>query len=132
MEDTWNRQKIADEKRKWSVKFFKPSGKPDKLRRPGRPWESKAYAGAEKATFCGGTANLFAAASDSEKLRVGSNESISKLMQKLQLQSYHNQVQQVSERSEPATPTLVATSSLCSLARILVFIKARSLGSLTH
>ena len=102
MEDTWNRQKIADEKRKWSVKFFKPSGKPDKLRRPGRPWESKAYAGAEKATFCGGTANLFAAASDSEKLRVGSNESISKLMQKLQLQSYHNQVQQVSERSERA------------------------------
>jgi len=101
MEDTWNRQKIADEKRKWQVKFFKPSGKPDKLRRPGRPWEEKAYAGAEKSTFCGGTANLFAYNNDAEKLRVGSNESVARLMQKLQLQSYHNQVQQYEALLKP-------------------------------
>jgi len=101
MEDIWNRQKVADEKRKWNVKFFKPSGKPDKLRRPGRPWEPGAYAGADKATFCGGTANLFAYNSDAEKLRVGSNESIARLMQKLQLQSYHNQVQQYEALLKP-------------------------------
>mmetsp|Transcript_9918 Transcript_9918/g.20190 ORF Transcript_9918/g.20190 Transcript_9918/m.20190 type:complete len:962 (-) Transcript_9918:30-2915(-) len=101
MEDTWKRQKIADERRRWQVKFFKPSGKPDKLRRPGRPWDSAAFAGADRNTFTGGAANLFAYNNDHDKLRVGSNESIDRLMQKLQLQSYHNQVQQYEALLKP-------------------------------
>ena len=95
MEDHWKRQRIGDERRKWGIKFHKASGKPDKLRRPGRPWDQAAFAGADRNTFTGGAANLFAYNSDHEKLRVGSNESIDRLMSKLQLQSYHNQVQQV-------------------------------------
>ncbi|GMH62608.1 hypothetical protein TrRE_jg12385 [Triparma retinervis] len=101
MEDTWKRQKIADERRRWQVKFFKTSGKPDKLRRPGRPWDSAAFAGADRNTFTGGAANLFAYNNDHDKLRVGSNESIDRLMQKLQLQSYHNQVQQYEALLKP-------------------------------
>ncbi|GMH99477.1 hypothetical protein TrVE_jg3868 [Triparma verrucosa] len=101
MEDHWKRQKIADERRRWGVKFFKPSGKPDKLRRPGRPWSQSAYAGADRNTFTGGAANLFAYNNDHTKLRVGSNESIDRLMSKLQLQSYHNQVQQYEALLKP-------------------------------
>jgi len=101
MQDTWKRQKIADERRRWQVKIFKPSGKPDKLRRPGRPWDSLAFAGADRNTFTGGAANLFAYNNDHDKLRVGSNESIDRLMQKLQLQSYHNQVQQYEALLKP-------------------------------
>ena len=101
MEDTWNRQKIADERRKWSVKFFKASGKPDKLRRPGRPWDSAAFAGTDRQTFTCGDTDLFAYNDGGEKLRVGSNESIAKIMQKLQLQSYHNQVQQYEALLKP-------------------------------
>ena len=102
MEGTWKRRAIAAERRKWACKFLKPSGKPDKLRRPGRPWDKSAYAGPEKDTFCGGAANLFAyMQGDKDKLRVGSNESIDALMQKLQLQSYQNQVQQYEALLKP-------------------------------
>ncbi|GMH72347.1 hypothetical protein TL16_g05891 [Triparma laevis f. inornata] len=101
MEDHWKRQKVADERRRWGIQFFKPSGKPDKLRRPGRPWEQTAYAGADRNTFTGGAANLFAYNNDHDKLRVGSNESIDRLMDKLQLQSYHNQVQQYEALLKP-------------------------------
>lgn len=31
MEDHWKRQKIGDERRKWGIKYFKASGKPDKV-----------------------------------------------------------------------------------------------------
>ena len=30
---------IADERRKWAISFYRPSGKPDKMRRPGCPWD---------------------------------------------------------------------------------------------
>jgi hypothetical protein len=120
MEGIWKRQKIADERRQWGIKFFTASGKPDKTRRPGRtchpplcivrpnslthsppffcaragPWDQSAFAGAEANTFCGGAANLFAYNQDHDKLRAGSNESIDRIMGKLQLQSYLNQQQQ--------------------------------------
>ena len=101
MEGIWKRQKIADERRRWNIKFYKPSGKPDKLRRPGRPWDQTAFAGAEANTFCGGAANLFAYNNDHDKLRAGSNESIDRIMGKLQLQSYHNQQQQYEALLKP-------------------------------
>ena len=81
------------------------------MRRPGRPWDDKAYAGADKSTFCGGTANLFAYKSDEEKLRVGSNESVARLMQKLQLQSYHNQVQQYEALLKPLASNMQSAMS---------------------
>jgi hypothetical protein len=101
MEDIWKRQAIAAERRKWGIKFTKASGKPDKLRRPGRPWDQSAFAGAEANTFCGGAANLFAYNNDHEKLRSGGNESIARIMEKLQLQSYLNQQQQYEALLKP-------------------------------
>jgi hypothetical protein len=52
---------IAEEKRKWAVRWYTRDGKPDKNRRPGRPFEKAAYAGAEKQTYSGGVGvNLLA------------------------------------------------------------------------
>lgn len=47
-------QRVAHEKRRWQLHFYTPSGKPDKWRQPGRPWDPRALAGQERDTFCGG------------------------------------------------------------------------------
>jgi len=109
MEGVWKRQKVAAERRKWGIKFRKASGKPDKLRRPGRPWDQAAFAGAEANTFCGGAANLFAYNNGgNDKLRAGSNESIDRIMGKLQLQSYHNQQRQYEALLKPLAENMQA------------------------
>ncbi len=41
----------ADERRRWQVYYYTNDGKPDKKRRPGRPWDKSIFAGAEKATY---------------------------------------------------------------------------------
>ena len=41
-------QAIAEERRKWQVRFYTMNGKPDKKRRPGRPWDPSVYAGPDK------------------------------------------------------------------------------------
>ena len=46
------KQRVALQRRKWAVEHFTASGKPDKRRRPGRPWDADAYAGPEKHTLC--------------------------------------------------------------------------------
>ena len=35
-------QRIAHERRSWQVRWLRPSGKPDKNRRPGRPWRPRS------------------------------------------------------------------------------------------
>jgi len=87
------RQKVASERRKWAVEWFTPAGKPDKLRRPGRPWDKRAYAGEDRLTFCGGTADLLAFNEGVEKLREGSDESLLRVMGQVQTQNFLNEVQ---------------------------------------
>lgn len=47
-------QRVAAQRRKWGVRYFTQSGKPDKRRAPGRPWDPTVYAGPERDTFCAG------------------------------------------------------------------------------
>jgi hypothetical protein len=46
---------IADERRKWTVRWCTKDGKPDKKRRPGKKWDSSVFAGIDKMTYSGGT-----------------------------------------------------------------------------
>lgn len=51
---------IAEERRLWQVLYYTRDGKPDKKRRPGKPWDASVYAGAERATYCGANVDLLA------------------------------------------------------------------------
>lgn len=51
---------IAEERRLWQVLYYTRDGKPDKKRRPGKPWDPSVYAGAERATYCGANVDLLA------------------------------------------------------------------------
>ena len=64
----------------WQVRWLRPSGKPDKNRRPGRPWDAAAYSGPERETFCGGTSDVFAFNASVDSLRMGSDESLKRVM----------------------------------------------------
>lgn len=44
---------VAEERRRWQVLFYTRDGKPDKRRRPGRPWDPTVFAGAERAIYSG-------------------------------------------------------------------------------
>jgi hypothetical protein len=60
------------------VHFHIPSGKPDKKRRPGRPWDPSVFS--QKDTFCGGAADVFAFNQSVDKMRMGSESSLQKIM----------------------------------------------------
>ena len=51
---------MADERRRWQVLYYTRDGKPDKKRRPGRPWDKSVFAGAERATYSGAGIDLLA------------------------------------------------------------------------
>lgn len=53
-EEKRRKQQVAAQRRRWKVRFFTESGKPDKRRAPGRPWLPSAIAGPERDIFCGG------------------------------------------------------------------------------
>lgn len=38
------KQHLADQKRRWCIRYYRPSGKPDRKRRYGRPWDPSVYA----------------------------------------------------------------------------------------
>lgn len=73
-----HQKEVAHERRKWQVSFHMASGKPDKKRRPGRPWDSSVFS--KKDTFCGGAADVFAFNQSVDKLRMGSESSLQKIM----------------------------------------------------
>ena len=41
---------IAEQRRRWRIKFYTPEGKPDLRRRDGYPWDPSVYAGPERDT----------------------------------------------------------------------------------
>jgi hypothetical protein len=97
------RMDIADERRRWKVKYYTKNGKPDKLRRPGRTWDPAAYAGPEKMTYCGASGvDLNAGTKDRLLgLRGGSNESLDQTMNEVSLQNYLQQVHHYEELLNP-------------------------------
>ena len=90
------RRAIGDQKRAWRVKFFTASGKPKKRLQASNDPMAQAHTG----VYCGGTANLLAF-EDTEKHRIGSDEALEALDDKIRLQSWLNQVAQVEQLFEP-------------------------------
>jgi hypothetical protein len=87
------RREVAEEKRMWAVKFFTSDGKPDKRRRPGKPWDPSIYARPEKMTYSAvDGVNLLANDIKSKALKPGSVESVNETMGKMALQTYLDQV----------------------------------------
>jgi hypothetical protein len=68
---------MAEERRAWQVLFYTRDGKPDKKRRPGKPWDASVYAGAERATYCGG-ANVDLLAFVKQQSQANANNSTAK------------------------------------------------------
>ena len=90
------RQEVADERRRWQVLYFSRDGKPDKKRRPGRPWDPSVFAGPEKGVYSVGRDGVDLLALNErpgdDKLKPGSLSSAARTMDKVSLQAYLEQV----------------------------------------
>jgi len=85
------REAIAAERRRWAVRYTTRNGKPDKTRRPGRPWDKKIVAGPDKQTYTGTGINMFAEMGR-ENLRPGETGSVEQTLQRMSLQTYLEEV----------------------------------------
>lgn len=89
---------IAEEKRRWKIRFYSKNGKPDRQRRPGRPWDpSILEAAKEKITYTGGADIDLTALNegnfDSSLTGAGgSKETVDKVVKQVALQNYLNEV----------------------------------------
>eukprot|EP01032_Pedospumella_encystans_P009224 gene9224-10880_t len=91
---------IGEERRRWAVLYYTSDGKPDKRRRPGRPWEASVFAGGEKAVYSGGNGVNLMAHIQKEKLaraggsefKMGSIKSVEQTLQQVSLQTYLEEV----------------------------------------
>lgn len=93
---------VADERRKWQVLFFTKNGKPDKKRRPGKPWDKSVYAGPEKAVYTAGFGvDLLAHTKPASDLKKGSNASVEHTLGEVSLQTYLEQVNQYEQLLNP-------------------------------
>ena len=80
--------------------YYTSDGKPDKRRRPGRPWEASVFAGGDKATYSGGSGVNLMAHIQKEKLaraggsefKTGSIKSVEQTLQQVSLQTYLEEV----------------------------------------
>lgn len=63
------RMAVAEERRKWACRWYTRDGKPDKNRRPGRPFSAAAFAGADKQTYSGAGVDLLAHVNHDEQKR---------------------------------------------------------------
>lgn len=96
------RQAIADEKRKWRVLFYHPDGKPDKRRRPGKPWDPSVFAPPEKMTYTGGAGvDLLLHDRPPQVMKPGSEESVSHTIGAMALQTYLEQVNHYEQLLNP-------------------------------
>jgi hypothetical protein len=105
---------IAEEKRKWQIRFYTKDGKPDKRRRPGKPWDKSIYAGAEKATYSS-TAGVDLLAFVREKTKDANDptkpkptplESTQETLNKVTLQTYLDQVKTYEQLLNPISSIL--------------------------
>lgn len=98
---------IAEERRKWKVRYYSKNGKPDRQRRPGRPWDPILYDKAlEKQTYSGGAdIDLLALNEgivDSTKNGAGgSKDTVDKAIGQVALQNYLNEVAKYEQLLNP-------------------------------
>jgi hypothetical protein len=98
--------RVASQKRKWRIQFYTRTGKPDKLRRTGHPWDRKAFAGPEHETFFLGGANLMLGRTGESPARMGSEKAINTAVQAVHLQSTINQMTQYGALLKPLFGTM--------------------------
>ena len=118
-----NKAAIAAERRQWKVVWTTKNGKPDKLRRPGRPWDPSVFAGAEKQTYCAGAGVDLFAHNELTKVvpdptsdtgystqtythKLGSEESVNHSLQQMSLQTYLDQVNHYDKMVQPLSDIL--------------------------
>ena len=92
---------VADEKRKWKLHFYTKEGKPDKKRRPGKPWDPSVIAKDDKMTYTGAGVDLLAFNKDFTGMKQGSDESIKNVMNQMSLQTYLDQVNHYEQLLNP-------------------------------
>lgn len=98
--------KVASQKRKWRINFYTRTGKPDKLRRKGHPWDSKAFAGPEHDTFFLGGADLMLGRKGDSPARMGSEKALNTAVRAVHLQSTINQMTQYGALLKPIFGTM--------------------------
>ena len=98
--------RIASQKRKWRINFFTQTGKPDKLRRGGHPWDPKAFAGPEHDTFFLGGADLMLGRKGESPARMGSEKALNTAVRAVHLQSTINQMTQYGALLKPIFGTM--------------------------
>ena len=109
------RLRIAEEKRRWTIRHYSKNGKPDKLRRPGRPWDKSILdKAAEKITYSSGS-GVDLTALDSGNIdsiksgTAGSKETISKALAQVALQNYLNEVAKYEQLMNPLNKIMEKT-----------------------
>merc|ERR1711871_1245521 len=103
------KQKIADERRRWQVLYTTPNGKPDKKRRPGRPWDPSVLAKPDHMThnpLVDLTAEIRA---NDSVLKPGSDESVERSLNRAALQHYLDQVNTYEQMLLPIQNILCTT-----------------------
>jgi len=103
------RMAIADERRKWRLIFYTKDGKPDKKRRPGRPWDPTVIAKEDKMTYTGAGVDLLAFENDSLGLKPGSKEAVTNALNQLSLQTYLEQMNHYEQLLNPISEIMQKT-----------------------
>merc|ERR1711871_604081 len=103
------KQKIADEKRKWQVRYTTPDGKPDKKRRPGRPWDPSVLAKPDHMTHTPLVDLTAEIRANDSVLKPGSDESVERSLNRAALQHYLDQVNTYEQMLMPIQNILSTT-----------------------
>jgi hypothetical protein len=82
--------RVASQKRKWRINFFTKTGKPDKQRRAGHPWDKNAFADEAHDSFFLGGADLFLGRKGESPGRLGSQKALQTALAAVHLQSTQN------------------------------------------
>jgi len=100
-----HRHAVAAERRKWQVHYTTRNGKPDKKRRPGRPWDPSIVAGPDKQTYFAANVNVFAEDGQGS-LRPGETGSVEQTLQRMSLQTYLEEVNAYEQILAPITQAM--------------------------
>ena len=113
---------IAEERRKWAVKYTTKDGKPDKKRRYGRPWDPSVYCPIDRMTYTGAGVDLLAfEKKDPTGLPVGkpgSDESVRDIINQVSLQTYLEQVNHYEQLLNPISEIMQKTMGQPPRARM--------------
>ena len=111
--------RVASQKRKWRINFFTKTGKPDKQRRAGHPWDKNAFADEAHDSFFLGGADLFLGRKGESPGRLGSQKALQTALAAVHLQSTQNTMVQYGSVSVVLVGGLVLWVWLVSFAVVL-------------